>query len=229
MNKISLYVLLILIYLGISASFSPTQKGTPFMENEKLFGNFFQGAPLSAILVDSFTTGLIVKTYYQKYKIFHGFKRSEMKVIRTSKKFWEKNEKNLGMSLFRRSENDKTPKTLPMPPGTLFIGDTSFGRWKTSDYGDQIWSFHQAYRHFPKEFGWINFDFTMRSFKSLKIHAENNTPYYGSNNEFGTYGDVTREFLKLDFNDVDNELSLLEHMKLFFSINKQIRRESYTR
>ncbi|MCK5882774.1 MAG: hypothetical protein KAG61_03730 [Bacteriovoracaceae bacterium] len=184
---------------------------------------------MSAILTDVFTTGFIAKTYYQKYKVFHGFKHYETKIIRTSRDFWEKNQKNLGMSLFRRSGKKSTIGTLPIPPGSLFVGNTSFGRWRTSDYGDKVWRFHRPYRNFPKEFGWINFDYTQRRYKSLKIHIDNNTPYYGRNNEFGTYGDVTREFLKLNYDDKIKSFSLVEHMKLLFSITKEIRRETQIR
>ncbi len=68
MNKISLYILLILIFLAMSKSFSPSSQGAPFVVDERVYSNFFQGAPLSVVLVDSFTTGFLIKTYFHKYK-----------------------------------------------------------------------------------------------------------------------------------------------------------------
>ncbi len=216
MNKLSLYILLIMLYLGMAASFSPAQKGTPFMENEKLFGNFFIGSPLTAILVDNFTTGFMIKTYYQRYIVFHGFKASEEKLIRTSRSFYNGNRSNLGMAIFSRYEKDQLMSTLPLPPGSIFVGDTSYGEWKRSDSGEKIWIFHPAYHLFPEAFGWGDYNFTLKSFNKMQYHLENNTPFYGLDNEFGTGGTVSKAFLKHIVQDKKVPFSLKEHLKRIF-------------
>ncbi|MBT5094359.1 MAG: hypothetical protein HOM21_08965, partial [Halobacteriovoraceae bacterium] len=63
MNRISLYTLLILIFLGLSKSFAPSEHKTPKIDNALVFPNYFLGSPLSSILVDAFQTGFLIKTY----------------------------------------------------------------------------------------------------------------------------------------------------------------------
>lgn len=227
MNKISLYILLILTYLGLSASFSPAQKGTPFMENEKLFGNFFQGAPLTVILTDYFTTGFMIKTYFQRYKVFHGFKAAEERVIRTSKEFYEKNTKNLGMALFRRVEKDQATNTTPLPPGSLFVGDTSYGEWRLANSGEKVWQFHRAYHHFPHAFGWGSYNFTLRAYKTMQYHLDNSTPFYGLNNEFGTDGEISKAFLKHIAPPASEKFNLLKHLKKLFTLHPKSKKVIY--
>lgn len=215
------------MYLGLSASFSPAQKGTPYMENEKLFGNFFQGAPLTVILIDNFTTGFMIKTYFQRYKVFHGFKAAEERLIRTSRDFYDKNTKNLGMALFRRIEKDQTTSTTPLPPGSLFVGDTSYGEWRLSNSGDKIWFFHRAYRHFPQAFGWGNFSFDMRSFKTMQYHQENGTAFYGPENQFGSEGEVSKAFIKRLAPKPKEKFKLMNHLKKMFSFKPLPRKVIY--
>lgn len=193
MNKISLYVLLILVYLGISKSFSPSEKKTPFLVNEKVFTNYFKGDPLSIILLDSFSTGLMIKTYHHRYKLVYAFAQPEEIIVRTSRQFWQKNLGNHGNSLFRRNERAGVVSTIPMPPGALYIGDPSYGTWVPTDYGSKIWKFHRAYKNFPQIFGWDEFRPDLDFFQRMKIYQNNEKPYYGPNNEFGTNGLIRRE------------------------------------
>lgn len=185
MNKISIFVLLILIYLGISKSFSPSEKKTPFLANEKVFNNYFSGAPISVILLDSFSSGFLIKTYHHRYKIVHAFRIPEEIVVRTSKKFWKQNLKNHGMSLFRRQERTLKTSSVPMPPGSLFIGDPAYGTWEITDYGSKEWRFHRTYKSFPDIFGWKDFRPSLDFYQKVRIFQSNERAYYGPNNEFG--------------------------------------------
>ena len=191
MNKISIYVLLVLIFLGLSKSFAPSERKTQYIFDEKAFANFFQGSPISLILIDSFHMGFIIKTYFQTYKVVHGFKLPEEIIVRTSSDFWNNNLKNIGMSLFRRDGTNES--TLPLPPGSLYVGNFAYGSWRFLDSGKKVWRFHRAYRHFPKIFEWGNFRPNLTYFEKLEAHQENNTPFYGSNNEFGRDGSVTKK------------------------------------
>lgn len=221
MNKISLYVLLILIYLGLSKSFSPSEQRTPYVINEKVFANFFKGSPLSVMLVDSFQTGFLIKTYFQKYKVFVGFKNPEIVTVRTSPEFWKKNLKHVGLSLFRRYEGKNQTSTTPLPPGSLYIGNLAFGNWRYLNSGKKVWKFHRAYRHFPKIFAWSDFNPSFEFFERMKIHIQHQQPFYGLNNEFGEDGSVT----KLTFNNShdktpESRLKISEHLKRFFEVPK---------
>lgn len=219
MNKVSLYVLLILIYLGLSKSFSPSEQRTPYIINEKVFANFFQGKPLSIMLVDSFQTGFFIKTYFQKYKVFHGFKSPEIVTVRTGPEFWKKNLKNLGLSLFRRYESDDNTSTTPLPPGSLYIGNLAFGSWEYTDSGKKVWKFHRAYRHFPKIFAWKDFRPSQEFHDRMKIHVQHEQPFYGLNNEFGEHGSVTSlSFKNSHDKTVEEHVKLSKHLKRFVRV-----------
>ncbi|WP_127716616.1 hypothetical protein [Halobacteriovorax sp. HLS] len=196
MNKISVYILLILIYLGLSKSFSPSEKKAPYIPNERVFSSFFYGSPLSIILLESFQTGFLIKTYFQKYKVVHGFKHPETIIVRTSYAFWSKNLGNLGMSIFRRGERQNTESVIPMPPGILYIGDPSYGHWEIQNSGERIWFFHRAYRHFPNYFNWKDFTATEKFYETAQTFLGHDKSYYGENKEFGTDGYLTQERLK---------------------------------
>ncbi|MCO4792428.1 MAG: hypothetical protein KC493_01855 [Bacteriovoracaceae bacterium] len=219
MNKISLYVLLILIYLGLSKSFSPSEQRIPYIINEKVYANFFRGTPLSVMLIDSFQTGFLIKTYFQKYKVFHGFKSPEIVTVRTSPEFWNRNLKNLGLSLFRRYDGPNNTSTTPLPPGSLYIGNLAFGSWHYKNSGKKVWRFHRAYRHFPKIFAWREFNPSFEFFERMKIHIQHQQPFYGLENEFGEKGSVT----SLTFNNSNDKTpegrnKLSKHLKKFFHI-----------
>ena len=186
MNKISLYILLILVFLGLSKSFSPNHKNIKFLKNKNSFSTLEDEAPISLILIESFTRGTFIKSYLQKYKLIHGFKPKETKIItfRTTKDFWLKSKKLLGMSLFRR-ENKLTPgNNLPMPPGTLFIGDLAYGNWQKSQKGEKVWVFRRSYSHFPDLLGWGNFKPSKKFYLKTLENKQKMKIFYGENNEF---------------------------------------------
>lgn len=219
MNKISLYILLILMFLGLSKSFAPSEKKTPYIENEMSFSNYFYGAPISIILIDSFKTGFLIKTYFQKYKVVHGFKHPETIIVRTSQDFWNKNLNNKGMSLFRRDERENKESLIAMPPGTLYLGDPAYGRWRTDDSGGSFWEFHRAYRHFPKIFNWGKFRPSKIFHNSLTIYLSHENSFYGLNKEFGSEGSVTIENLKDETLQAEMQtIDYIKHIDNYFNI-----------
>lgn len=218
MGKISLYVLLILFYLALEKSFSPSEYNTPYIINEKSFAHIFPGAPMSVILIDSFQTGFILKTYYQKYKVFHGFSRPEEILVRTNRDFWRKNLNNLGLSLFSRAESQQS-FTTPLPAGSLYIGKSSYGQWRFDSSGKRSWEFYRAYQHFPLVFHWGDFRPSYEFYTQLKLHQKNNTAFYGLNNEFGTKGSITSRFLQNTLSlRQEHELTLSEYLAQRFQI-----------
>lgn len=219
MNKISLYTLLILIFLGLSKSLSPSAQKAIYIQNEKVYSGLFQGAPISLILIDMFEAGFLIKTYYMKFKVVHGFKQSETIITRTSKKYWMANKKNIGMSLFRRHERDNKDSVVPMPPGTLYIGDPAFGGWKFRNSGKREWYFHRAYRHYPYQFYWDNFRPTYDFFEKLQIYQVNEKPFYGLQGEFGTDGSITGHLNENSpFKRESREYIFLEHLSDYIDV-----------
>lgn len=217
MNKFSFYILLILIFLGISKSFSPSEKRTIHLENEKVYVNIFHESPMTLILLESFSVGFIIKTYYQRYKIVHAFKTPEQIILRTSKSFWEKNLKNHGMSLFSRDERNNT-FTTPMPPGAIFIGDPAYGTWELTDYGAKAWVFHRTYKNFPTLLGWGDFDPTQDFYQKMKLYESDRKAFYGLNDEFGTNGTISKNFLEYHFEEDKINISVKDLVRSYFSV-----------
>lgn len=220
MNKVSIYILLILIYLGLSKSFSPSEQHSPYLIDQRVFASFFKDAPSEVILIDSFQTGFLIKTYFQKYKIFHGFKQPEIQIVRTSPEFWKKNIKNLGMSLFRREKMTVPSSVIPMPPGGLFLGKLSFGNWELKNDGERYWKFFRAYRHFPSIFSWKSFTPSYEFYKKMNLHLLHEKSFHGLNNEFGEEGIITRKTFKNTFDraDSNNKIVPQVHFAKFFNM-----------
>jgi hypothetical protein len=219
MNKISLYTLLILLFLGLSKSFSPSSQKTQFVVNEQVFASMFQGAPVSLVLLDAFQAGFLIKTHYLKFKFIHGFKQAETVVVRTNPTFWKKHQSNIGMTLFRRSERNNEESTTPLPPGSLYVGDPAFGFWKYHNSGDRRWYFHRAYRHFNKKFFWKEFRPNYSFYEKVKIHLENEKAFYGLNSEFGTEGTVTKElYSNSSYRKKGTRQSFLDHIWYYVSL-----------
>ena len=219
MNKISLYIVLILIFLGLSKSFSPSSQGKPYVFNEQIFPTLIEGGPLTIVLVDCFEAGFLIKTYFQRYLIIHGFKSPESLVVRTSRDFYNKNLKNIGMSLFRRKESQNKLSLTPMPPGTLFIGDPTYGSWKYEDSGRRVWRFHRAYKHYPSLFRWNNWTPSFKFFQQAEVYEKSKEPFYGLDKNFGTEGEITQKafphyYIKEELEKIDFKI----HLKKFIRI-----------
>ena len=219
MNKVSLYIVLILIFLGLSKGFSPSSQGKPYVFNEQIFPTLIEGGPLTVVLVDSFEAGFLIKTYFQRYLIIHGFKSPETLVVRTSKSFYEKNLRNIGMSLFRRKDSMKKLSLTPMPPGSLFIGDPTYGKWVYENSGKRVWRFHRAYRHYPPLFRWEDWRPSFDFYKKIDIYEQSDKPYYGKKNEFGTNGTISMKgFPNYHSKEEFEKINFKNHMKKFIRI-----------
>ncbi len=202
MNKFSLYVLLILLYLGISKSFSPSEKKTIFIPNANAFSNIFQGSPISVILENQFSTGALIKTYHHRYQVVHAFKAPQRINVRVSREFYQRNTANIGMSLFRRFESEET-SIVPLPPGSIYIGSPAYGTWRTSRSGDKVWRFHRTYKGFPQQFHWFDFVPTYEFYRRMIVFEKSGSPFYGLNNEFGTDGSITLKYYKNEQADIN--------------------------
>ena len=199
MSKISIYLLLILFYLGVSKSLSPTRNHTIFIKDKYALSNLFPGKPLTIILLDVKEVGLFMKTYLQKFLIIEGFEDSTEVTVRTPKEFYEESKKYVGLSILRRGEQSKQTSFTPMPPGVLFMGDPSYGFWKTSKSGEKKWHYYRAYQNLPRLFAYGDYRPTYTMLKSARYAIKNDIPFFGLENEFGPNGEITRKNLKSKF------------------------------
>ncbi len=194
MNKISVYVLGVVIFLVLSSNFHLTEKIIHIKEDIEL-SYHFDIKPVTLILTELIDTGFLFKTYYMKVKKIERYATESHIIIRTSKKIWEKNKKNIGMSIYRQSEKDNNPSMIPQPPGSIFIGNYLYGLWRRNNEGQIVWKFYSTYSHLPKLLLWNKFSITRKFYNAIKESIKNNKSFYGFNNEFGTNGKVTTKML----------------------------------
>jgi len=216
MHKIFLYTILMIAYLGLAKALSPTEHGVQYLQNGKAFSKIIKGTPSTAILIDTHATGFLIKTYYQKYRVISGYDNVEELIVRTSKEFAKRNMGNIGLSLFRRL--DSTEEFLPLPPGSLYLGNAEFGEWKTTKKGRTIWKFNKVFKNYPKYLGWGKFRPDMDFFQQMRSQASLNQPYFGPNKEFGPQGKITQESFPQFFREermkkVDMKTLLIEYFK----------------
>ena len=216
MYKFFLYFTLMIIYLGLAKALSPSEIGVQYLQNEKGFSKVIDGPIATAILVDTHATGFLIKTYYQKYRVISGYDTVEELIVRTSKEFAKKNLNNIGLSLYRRS--DDREEFTPLPPGSLYLNNREFGEWKTNKKGETRWRFNKSFKNFPKYLGWGNFRPNEQFYQEMRSSQALNRPYYGPHNEFGPQGSVTRENFPHFFKDermkkVEMRTLLIEYFK----------------
>lgn len=216
MNRLSLYIFLILIFLGFSKSFSPVIYGKLYIVNEKVYPNYFPEEPVTLILLDSFKTGFLIKTYFHKYLKVFAFGEPEELIIKTSKDFWKTNYKNRGLSLYRKEERTHQMSNTPLPPGSLFLNDPSFGTWEKVDSGEQVWEFHRAYKEFPKVLGWGSYRPSKKFFNTMQLNINLKLPFFGLNKEFGEDGIITNKNFPKSNIDKRDRINFLQHLKDLF-------------
>jgi hypothetical protein len=191
MYKFFLYLVLTITYLGLAKALSPTEVGVQYLQNEKGFSKILKESSVSVILIDTHTTGFLIKTYYQKYRVISGYDNIEEMIVRTSREYAKKNIKNIGLSLYRKLDNKE--EFLPIPPGTHYVGNPEYGEWRTTKSGEIKWYFWKAFKDFPKFFGWGKWRPTEEFFQQMRNSQVNNKPFYGVAEEFGQNGKITRE------------------------------------
>src|SRR5690606_1007104 len=183
MYKFFLYSVLMILYLILAKTLSPSEIGIHYLQNEKGFTKIIKGTPTTAILIDTHATGFLIKTYYQKYRIISGYDKVEEMIVRTNKDFARKNLPYIGMSIYRR--NDKGEDILPLPPGTTYLGNREFGEWRKRKDGSRFWRFNKSFKNFPRYLGWGDFRPSEEFFQMVRSHETQRVPFYGLNNEFG--------------------------------------------
>ncbi|MBT4792245.1 MAG: hypothetical protein HON90_11795 [Halobacteriovoraceae bacterium] len=220
MNKFITYTLLLLTYLALSKSLSPNEFGIKYVNSDNDLAGLIPGSPVSVILIDIHSTGFLIKTYYHKYKIVYGFQSYEEIITRTSSNYTKKMKPYLGMSIFRRYKKLNKESFLPLPPGSIFIGDYSFGNWVKLNSNTKIWKFFRVYRQIPNYLGWKDFRPTFKVFSEINKSLDLNKPFYGSNDEFGINGLITQKsFPKYFERQTPQQGSLKDFFKTYFKEN----------
>lgn len=225
MNKIIVYCLLVLTYLGLSKTLSPSEFGISYVNSNTSLSELVTGTPVSVILTDIHSTGFLIKTYYHKYRIVYGFQTYDELIVRVSRTFNEEMEKYVGLSVMRRTEGSQS--FTPLPPGTVFIGNKNFGRWVKDGSGDRIWKFFRVYRHLPKYLGWETFGPTKLLHEKILLYEKQTKAFFGEENEFGPDGYITKlsfpkYFERKNAKPISFETILKQYIKENFITRKDI-------
>lgn len=191
MYKFFLYCMLVILYLGLAKTLSPSELGISYLQNEKSFSKLTDKPNVTFILTDTHVTGFLIKTYYQKYRVISGHEEVEDLIIRSSKEFTQKNLDHIGLSIYRRINGIE--EFMPLPPGSMYINNPEFGEWIKNEDGELEWHFSKAYKNYPRYLGWTDFRPTQKFYKELMLNKRIGQPYYGPNNEFGPQGSITQK------------------------------------
>src|SRR5690606_40988663 len=124
MYKFFIYSMLVILYLGLAKTLSPSEMGISYIQNEKSFSKITDKPYVTFILIDTHVTGFLIKTYYQKYRVISGHEEVEDLILRSSKEFTQKNLENIGLSIYRRDNG--VEEFTPLPTGSLYINNSVF-------------------------------------------------------------------------------------------------------
>jgi hypothetical protein len=145
----------------------------------------------SIILEDMQSRGRVFRQYYHKYKVIINEDIQYTGFVRVSEPYYKKNENYLGMALLSKTE-DGYIKT-PSPPGYQYVGNTQYGEWKQDRSGNSMWAFYGQYMFMSHMFGMVNRPVYRSDYGTYTNYRNNNRPYYGSKNQYGTNGTVTKQ------------------------------------
>jgi len=216
MYKFFLYCMLVIFYLGLAKTLSPSEIGVQYLQNEKSFSKLIKGDTVTAILIDTHATGFLIKTYYQKYRVLSGYDVIEELIVRTNKEFAKKNLGHIGLSIYRKVSDKE--EFVPVPPGSIYLNKREFGDWKLNKTGEIKWRFNKSLKNFPRYLGWGKFRPDQKFYQEMKNSISLNKVYFGTNNEFGPDGFVTRENFPHFFKGerkmkVDVKTMMIEYLK----------------
>lgn len=218
MNKVIIYILLLVSYLSLNRAIAPDNLGLEYIRSSKDLEKLIKHYPATAILERIMTKGYIIKTYYQKYKIVYAHRSPRDIIVRTRRRFAESSKPYVGMSLFSIDE-DKKISTLAMPPGTIFLNNEKFGQWyfKSSQY---FWKFYRSYRRLPIYLGWGSFRPSKEFFETSQVNKKAKKPFMGLEQEFGATGEITLQFLpRSQKNEIFNSIKFGNLFKKYLKTN----------
>ncbi|MBF0205622.1 MAG: hypothetical protein HQK53_01900 [Oligoflexia bacterium] len=207
MSKFSIYILLILTFLGLSQG--PYNKNRPlYITSERSLPRIFKEIPpFSVVLVDAFSTGIIIRSHYHKYRLITPNKHPQTAILQVSKDFFDRNVSNIGMAIYQQNLK-KENILVPMPPIAIYIGLNAYGHWVSGENDEKVWKFHRAYAHLDRGLSSEDFKITEEFYQSVQFFRNQKLPFYGQNNEFGTTGSLTPKLFPEFFNKKNEDFSV---------------------
>jgi len=184
MNKCHLDVI-----VAILTSFLLCACGGPRPPLEKIRTSLKDIPTYSIVLDDMKEEGNLFKTHYHKYSIILEDKTTKTDWLEVPENYFKQNASFLGMTIWAKKDG-KESKGIG-PPGYEYVGDMRYGQWNTNSSGRSFWAFYGQYHFISALLG--HGPIYRNHYASYTRSRTQNRPYYGSNNEYGTNGSLTKK------------------------------------
>lgn len=163
--------------MGLSKSLSKEERAIPLIHSSQDIHQLISDKPVSVILTNIQIKGILVKTYYLQLSFVYGFKPSQKILVKASSKYLSFIKKFKNHSIFRENDTSKEYSLLPLPKGSLFIGNKSFGFWNYSNSGRRYWKFFRAYKRIVKELGLNKENLDFKNYRKILVYKNNPKVY----------------------------------------------------
>jgi len=161
---------------------------TPLNDIEDALNN---AGAYSIILEDMKEEGNFFKDYYHKYRIIQDDKANTTDWLKVSEDVYRANEALLGMTIAGRKDGESLPAAAP--PGYQYVGDPRYGSWRTDSSGRTFWAFAGGMA-LGRMMDSGRYPPIYRSdYDAYTSYRSRRTPYFGRNNQYGTFGTVTQK------------------------------------
>ncbi len=173
---------------AILTSFLLCACGGPSLPLEEI-RTALKGVPTYSIVLDDMKEeGNLFKTHYHKYRIIMEDKTTETDWLEVPENYFKRNASFLGMTIWVKKEG-KEGEVIG-PPGYEYVGNTRYGHWNTNSSGQSFWAFYGQYHFISALLG--NSPIYRDHYTAYTRSRTQNRPYYGSKNEYGTNGSLTK-------------------------------------
>ena len=159
---------------------------------ERLVTRFDNVPEYNIILEDMNTSGSIFPQFYHKYKVIIGEKTYYSDWEKVPESYYRQNENYLGMALMSKTEDGYVTKT-PSPPGYQYVGNSRYGEWRTDSSGNSFWAFYGQYMFMTQMFSMFSRPIYRNDYTTYTQYRDSGRPYYGSSNQYGTNGTITKQ------------------------------------
>jgi hypothetical protein len=160
---------------------------------DKLNQNLKDVPTYSIILEDMKEEGNFKDHYFHKYRVVmpEHAEAGTTDWLEVSPDYYQTNQPFLGMTLAIKKDGKLSSSVSPA--GYQYVGDSKYGQWRTNSRGGSFWEFYGKYAFFSSMFGGFNRPIYRNDYNSYRQHRSRNTPYFGSNKQYGTNGSYTKQ------------------------------------
>jgi hypothetical protein len=188
------YLFFVLGVLAISSCGSESSGVGPVQALQK---EMINDSEYTILLNDMREEGNFFPSYFHQYRTDIGENTDIHPYQMVTEKYYKRYEPYLGMVLASKTPDGKLSNT-PFPNGYQYIGNQNYGRWRQDSSGGSFWEFYGKYALISNLMNWGGGGLYRRDYNSYSNYRQNNKPYFGPKNSYGTNGTITQK-AKPDF------------------------------